>query len=81
MVFTKILTDDKDDAESETVLTELEKIDDECDQKGIVFVKIDNPEEAKEYGIDEVPSLVYFEDGIPALYEGKFRSTGKHFFN
>lgn len=40
-------------------------------KQGIVFVKISNPEEAKEYGIDEVPSLIYFENGIPSIYEGK----------
>ena len=50
----------------------MEKIDDECDQHGIAFVKIDNPEEAKEYGIDAVPSLIYFENGIPSVFEGPF---------
>ena len=63
--------DDKDDPECATVLLELEKIDDECDSKGLAFVKINNPEEAKEYGIDDIPALVYFEKGIPSLYEGK----------
>jgi hypothetical protein len=51
-------------------LAELENIDDECDQLGIAFVKIDNTDEAKEYGIDKVPKLVYFEKGIPTIYEG-----------
>lgn len=51
-------------------MAELENIDDECDQNSIVFVKIDNPDEAKEYGIDTVPSLVLFEKRIPHLYEG-----------
>ncbi len=62
--------DDRSDPESETVMAELEKIDDECDSKDISFVKIDDLAEAKEYGIDDVPALVYFENGIPALYEG-----------
>lgn len=52
------------------MLAELENIDDECDQNNIVFVKIDNDEEAKEYGIDVIPSLVLFEKKIPHLYEG-----------
>jgi len=38
--------------------------------QGIAFVKISNPEEAKEYGIDQTPSLIYFENGIPSVYEG-----------
>ena len=40
--------------------------------QGIAFVKISNPEEAKEYGIDQTPSLIYFENGIPSIYEGEF---------
>lgn len=51
-------------------MAELENIDDECDQNNIAFVKIDNPEEAKEYGIDVIPSLVLFEKKIPHIYEG-----------
>lgn len=53
------------------MLEELENIDDECDALGITFVKIDNIDEAKEYGIDSVPSLLYFEKGIPTVYEGR----------
>ena len=62
--------DDADDEESQNILRELEHIDDECDQNGITFVKIDNAEEAKEYGIEDIPALVYFENGVPDLYEG-----------
>lgn len=51
-------------------MTELENIDDECDQNNIVFVKIHDIAEAREYGIDNLPSLVYFEKKIPHLYEG-----------
>lgn len=63
-------SDDKDQKKSQKVIAELENIDDECDQNNIVFVKIDNDDEAKEYGIDQLPSLVLFENKIPHLYEG-----------
>lgn len=63
-------TDDNNDKKSAKVLAELENIDDECDQLGIAFVKIDNAEEAKEYGIEKMPKLLYFEKGIPTVYEG-----------
>lgn len=56
------------------MLTELENIDDECDALGVTFVKIDNADEAKEYGIDKVPKLLYFEKGIPTVYEGKLEN-------
>lgn len=48
----------------------MENIDDECDHNNIAFVKIDNDAEAKEYGIDTFPTLVYFEKRIPHVYEG-----------
>lgn len=64
------ITDDNNDKKSGKVLAELENIDDECDQLGIAFVKIDNVEEAKEYGIEKLPKLLYFEKGIPTVYEG-----------
>ncbi|XP_068911270.1 uncharacterized protein hlk isoform X7 [Tenebrio molitor] len=72
-----VLFYNEDDRKSQRVLNELENIDDECDQLGIVFVKIDNDEEAQEYGIEKVPSLVYFENGIPMLYEGNLEEEEK----
>lgn len=65
------ILDDNNDDKSEKILEELENIDDECDALGITFVKIDNPDEAIEYGINAVPALLYFEKGIPTVYEGK----------
>lgn len=59
------------------MLNELENIDDECDKLGIVFVKIDNPDEAKEYGIEKIPTLMYFEKGIPMIYEGNLEEEEK----
>jgi hypothetical protein len=53
------------------VLTELEKIDDDCDKHGIQFVKIDDHKAAKEFGIDSIPSIVYFEKQLPNVYDGK----------
>lgn len=52
------------------VLEELEKIDDDCDKHGIQFVKIDDEEAAEDFGIDQLPAVVYFEKGIPNLYDG-----------
>lgn len=52
----------------------MENIDDDCDRHGIVLVKIEDAEYANEFGIDEIPTLVYFEDNIPHLYEGNLAS-------
>jgi len=62
--------DDKDDREDIRILNELENIDDELDKEGIVIVRLDDENEAKEYGIDHLHTLVYFENKIPAIYEG-----------
>lgn len=64
------LTDDKDQKKSQKILGELENIDDDCDQHNIAFVKISDLEEAKEYGIESLPTLVFFEKRIPHVYEG-----------
>lgn len=66
----KVFVDDKDQKKSQKILVELENIDDDCDQNNIAFVKIDDDSEAKEYGIDNLPSLVLFENKIPHIYEG-----------
>lgn len=52
------------------ILDELEKIDDDCDKHGIQFVKIDDDETASEFGIESFPAIVYFEKGIPNIYDG-----------
>ncbi|XP_014255609.1 uncharacterized protein LOC106670103 isoform X2 [Cimex lectularius] len=72
-----VLFYDNNDRKSQKVLNELENIDDECDALGIVFVKLDNVEEAKEYGIEKIPALMYFEKGIPMLYEGQLEDEEK----
>ncbi|XP_013108157.1 uncharacterized protein LOC106087600 isoform X5 [Stomoxys calcitrans] len=72
-----VLFYDNNDEKSERVLEELENIDDECDQLGITFVKMDNAEEAIEYGIESVPKLIYFEKGIPTIYEGNLQDEEK----
>lgn len=51
-------------------MNELENIDDDLEKEGIVMVRIDNDAEAKEYGIDHLPTLIYFENKLPSVYEG-----------
>lgn len=57
-----------------TVLEELEKIDDDCDKHGIQFVKIDDPSASREYGIDYVPAIVYFENQVPNVFDGDLQN-------
>lgn len=65
-----IALDEHGDVDDMAALEELEKIDDDCDKHGIQFVKIDDPEAAEEFGIENLPAVVYFEKGIPNVYDG-----------
>ena len=38
---------------------------------GIMLVKIDDDATALEYGIEDTPELVYFENEVPHLYSSK----------
>lgn len=64
------LPDDKDDKQDIRVLNEMENIDDDLEREGIIIIRLDNADEAKEYGLDHLPAMVYFENKIPAIYEG-----------
>ena len=57
--------------ESTHALEALEEIDDDLDELGVLMVKINEPSVAADFGIEDRPTLVIFERGIPNLYEGK----------
>ena len=40
-----------------------------CDRFDISIVKVDEREAAAKYGIDDFPTMVYFENGIPTIFE------------
>lgn len=52
-------------------LQELENVDDDADQLGIAFVKINDPELADEYSLGSLPALVYYRRRIPVVYDGE----------
>lgn len=56
--------------ECETVLKELENIDDELDETGIIFVTTEDTGLAKKYGIKNLPSLAFFRNKDPLIYSG-----------
>lgn len=69
-----LLLDTEDCLECKTALDELENIDTETDKHGIVFVKTADTAVADDFGFKRFPSLVYFEKGVPSIYEGDLRS-------
>lgn len=65
-------TDDDKCESCPGILEELETIDDDTDKHGIQFVKSNDVKLAHEIGIFAFPALVYYETGVPIMYDGKF---------
>lgn len=64
------IVDDKCESCGE-ILEELEKIDDDAENHGIQFVKSNDAKLAAEIGVFSFPALVYYETGVPIMYDGK----------
>lgn len=54
----------------DTILEDLENIDDELDEAGIIFVTTEELELAKKYNLKNLPKLVFFRNKDPLIYEG-----------
>lgn len=67
-----LIDDDKCESCSE-ILEELETIDDDTDKHGIQFVKSNDAKLAAEIGVFSFPALVYYETGVPIMYDGKYQ--------
>jgi len=67
-----LIDDDKCESCAE-ILEELETIDDDTDKHGIQFVKSNDAKLAAEIGVFSFPALVYYETGVPIMYDGKYR--------
>ena len=70
-------SDDGESRKADQLLETLERIDDECDAKGIHFVKVKEPRAGEAYGINRLPKLVFFRNELPNIFEGK----GKELFS
>lgn len=56
--------------ECDKVLEELENIDDELDETGIVFVTTEDTSLAKKHGIKSFPTLAFFRNKEPLIFKG-----------
>ena len=61
----------------ETTLETLETIDDDCDVHGVHFVKISDPAAAYHFGVSSLPTLVYFKNKLPNVFEGETCCPGR----
>ena len=59
---------DSEIPENVEMMNKLEDIDDDCDNNGIPFVKIEDVTKANdEYGLDSLPALLYWKNGRQAI--------------
>ena len=65
---------DPKDKDAEDIILELETIDDNLDEEEVEFVKCSEPNAQREYGLTQVPALVYFENGVPDVYPGDLKN-------
>jgi hypothetical protein len=61
----------EEDEACDDILDELENIDDELDEAGIIFVTTEDINLAKKHGIKTFPSLAFFRNKELLLYKGK----------
>lgn len=67
-----VFSDSTDCKQCPRVLAEVEHIDDEADAAGINFVKIDDRNLAKQFGVFALPAILFFKLGSkePVIYAG-----------
>ena len=61
--------DESDEDEIEEILAGLERIDDDLDKEEVEFLRCSDDDIIDQFGLNMLPSLVYFEAGIPTVYE------------
>ena len=54
----------------DSILEDLETIDDDAEKFAIQFVKINDKRLARSYGIEKFPALTFFRDEEMTLFEG-----------
>ena len=52
-------------------------IDEKLDKRDLHLVKISDDGAGEEYGIEDLPCLVYFENGVPEIFEGDIRNDNQ----
>ena len=71
-----VLFYEKSDRDADEIVDGLERIDDKLDEQNITMVKISQKGAERQFGLSEIPALVYIQSGIPTQYE-----EDEHLFN
>lgn len=60
----------EEDQDCDNILEELENIDDELDEAGIIFVTTEDTGIAKKNNIKKFPALAFFRNKEPVVFQG-----------
>ena len=63
----------------DSILDQLEEIDDEADEHGIHLVTTEEVEFAKRHGIKTFPTLAFFRNQVPLIFKGIIRDDRVEF--
>lgn len=76
----RVCLDSNDCKQCGRVLAEIEHIDDEADGAGIKFVKIDDKQLSKQYGVFALPAILFFKMSSkePVIYAGTKGTWNKY---
>lgn len=64
------LSDREGDKKSQKIINELEKIDDECEERDIDFVKTSDDGIEEEYDLPSLPALAFYRHQFRTVYTG-----------
>ena len=69
--------DDENDEESydESFVKQFETLDDDMDNISVPLVKISDESKSLQFGLDKLPTIVYFKNQIPGLFDGDLTDT------
>ena len=63
---------DSEIPENVDIIAKFEDIDDDCDNNGIPFVKIEDVPKAEDgFGLDSLPGLLFWKNGVPSVFSGE----------
>jgi hypothetical protein len=74
-----VILDEEGDKKSQKIISELENIDDECEEKDISFVKTSDDRIEKEYDLPSLPAVVFYRNKFRQIYTGTYCAVSRIF--
>ena len=66
---------DEEETDDESFVKQMETLDDDMDNISVPLIKISDESKALQFGLDKLPTIVYFKNQIPGLFDGDVTDT------